>query len=789
MSTLIQDLRYGIRLIRRAPAFTAAAVFLLALGIGGNATIFTLINTVLIRPLPGIDSSRLVVFSRTMRGEGTESNHAIPNFRDYAARNKVLDDIAAFDSRAFSYRQGNVTERVKGALVSDGYFSTHGVRVAHGRGIKETEIDAIVISHHFWREKFGGSADALGKAVFLNGNAMTVAGIAAEGFRGTLVYDHLDIWAPLTAQPLVDQGVDMLEVRASSMINISGRLKPGVGLGEAQANFNVITAQLAAEFPVNKGRGVRLQTWTPMGIVDGDVTQYLAIFVAMAGLALIIVCANVANLLLSRAAVRQKEISIRLALGAGRLRLLRQMLTEGVLLSLLAAAAGIVATFWTSDLLLQLMPIERGERFVPNLAVDGRVIGFAVALALVSTLFFALTPALFSLRTSPPRRNWLRNGLVLTQIALCVVLIVGAGVLSRSLNMLQKADPKLNARDLLLAEFDAGSNGYQRERAQQLADRLERAVRETPGVRGVTLAYMVPFTGGGFSMGNLVGGAFPQGVRTDMNLVGAGYHATLGIPMVRGREFTDADGAGAPKVAIVNETAARKFWPDGEALGRVVTVVGDKAPVLIVGIARDSRYRELTQAPRTMVYFPRTQHNWERIVIHVRTGGDPLALVPAVREAVRGVDPNLPLYNIRSMQMQIAESFAPQRMAATLMGAFGGLAIVLAAFGLYAVMAFQVTQRTREIGIRMALGATRENVLGGSMKNGLVLALAGLGPGFLMSVALTRTLAFMLYGVSPFDPITFAGAGVLLVAVALLACYLPARRAASVDPMVALRYE
>lgn len=804
-------------MMRRAPFFTFAAVMLLALGIGGNAALFTMIDTVLVKPVAGINADGLFSVTRTFGGFGRQSNGSYPDFLDFRTQMKTASHLAAFFSRYFSITEANSTERVRGAFATANFLETLGVRMELGRSFRSEEEKpgaeaVVVLGHELWTNRFAADSKIVGRKTLINGQPFTIIGVAAKGFRGPYLVPGSEFWIGIGQQASLSKGSDLLSSRDSSWVLTVGRLKPGVSLAQANAEIEGIAAQLRAAYPEThnrprRERGARAIAWNPVGTDASEIGQFMAVFAAVGGLALLVVCANVANLLLSRASIRRREVAIRRAVGASSGRLIRQMMTEGLLLAVLAVPVAILIAMWGGEALARLIPKDDEMPLNLVFTVDGRVMLFALAVALLSTIIFSLAPAFESIKSTVlpglkaaeagvvAGRSWLRKGLVLAQVALCVVLLIGAALLSRSLTLLQTADPRMDARALLLAAVDPGTNGYTDARVRQIYADLEDRMAEMAGVRAGALAFMVPFTGGGFSMGGIRGGAEKEFFHSDMNLIGPSYFDALAIPLMQGRPFTAADGESAPKVVIINERLAKRMFPDGNALGHLIETQPDpkdkKSPQYIVaGIARDSVYRDHEHAHEgTMMYLPWRQHKLQRMTMHLRAETDPLALVPLVREAARQVDASMPLFGVRTMQMQIEESFSPARLAERIIVAFGAMAVLIAAIGLYAVMSFMVAQRTREIGIRMALGATRESVLRASLKSGLQLAGIGLLIGVGLSLAMSQALAFILYGVKPADPVAFGGASLLLAMISLAACYLPARRAAAVDPMVALRYE
>lgn len=815
-----QDFRYALRMLAKNPGFTLAAVLVLALGLCANTAIFSMLNAILIRPLPGIvEPERLVLLGRTWNRQGFDS-FSYPNYRDYRDRNSVFGGVLAYSHAAFSVSVGGETERVPGAFVSSNYFDVLGVRPALGRTfLPEEESEpgrspVVVISHRLWR-RWDADPGAIGTKVMLNGSPFTVAGVAPAGFVGTDVREAaLDVWVPIGMQATSMQARNLVGRRGWHWLGMIARLKYGVNRTQAEASVRTVARQLEQAYPAeNEGEGISVAPYHALGGAGAkrDTSRMLGVLAAVTGLVLLVACANVANLLLSRASVRRREVAIRFALGAGRGRLIRQLLAEGLALSLVAGLASVFLVAWTGDLPARFFPTSEGLPPALDLGLDVQVAGYAVGLALLSTLAFALAPALQAskpellpaLKTgetaTTPRRSRLRDGLAVTQVALSVLLLAGAGLLVRTLHSLRSIDPRMRTENVLLVSLDPALNGYTEAAAKSFYEQLLQRLETLPGVESATVARTVPFSNSGVSFGPVFGGVASRedGLRSDCNLVGPDYLRTSGIGLLRGRDFRAGDRPGAPRVVIVNETLAQRLWPGEDPLGRTLRV-GDpqSEPWVVVGVAQDSRYRNATERTRPFLYLPALQFSspvfsgsLPDFTLHVRTVGSPPAMLDLVRRAVRELDSHLPLYNVRTMKAQLDNSFWPWRMAATLVGLFSVVAMAMATVGLYAVVAFHVSQRTREIGLRMALGATVAEILRSTLRQGMQLAAVGLTIGVLLAVAATRVLRSFLYGVTPADPVTFATVSLILLATALIACYVPARRATRVDPMAALRYE
>ncbi len=808
MHNLWNDVRYSLRLLAKTPGFTAAAVLLLGLGLGINVTVFTALNAVLIRPMPGIsDPDTLLFIGRIERGQDFD-NSSYPDFRSYRDGNNTLSGLAAFDDRPFTLSSENNTERLRGQLVSANYFAVAGVKPAAGRFPLPSEdkpgSEAVaIISHNLWMRRWAGDRSVIGKQVVVNGKPSTITGVAAPGFRGVSLPGGVDIWAPIEHYA----SAGMLEARDGSMLMMIGRLRPGVRLGQAQANVAAIARQLQSDYPKDNGNKLhQVAGYHPLAHpgVKSEALTFLGILTAVTFIGLIVICANVANLMLARASTRSREVAVRQALGASRFRLMRQILVEGLLVSLAGAGTGVLISQYGVEMLMSYLPSAEISMDAMDLSAGGAVLGYAAAMALICTIAFALAPAWQISKSkvwatmragelsSAPDRSRLRSALTVAQVALCAVLLAGAGLVFRSLQQLQSIDPRFQADNLLLVSFDAELNGHDQRAAQQMqAQILERAAA-IPGVKDATLARQIPFTHSGLGLGPMHGGVVDQqhSMGSDCNVVGPHYFRTMGIGLLAGRDILPSDTPTSQRVVVINETLARRFWPNQDPIGQYLYIDdGDGRGWQVVGLTGDSRYRDATEPARTFFYVPLTQRSMNDVTLHVRSGVDPASLMPLVRKEVAAVDPYLPLYNVRTMRGIIQESFWPQRLATSIIGLSSLMTMLLAGIGLYAVKSLQVQQRRREIGIRMAIGAAAGLIQAGILREGMKLAAIGLVIGIALATAGTQVLSSLLYGVTPADPLTFLAVIVLLLAVMLLASYIPARQATRVDPMVALRYE
>ena len=806
---LSHDLKFAWRQIVRRPTFTAVAVLMLGLGIGANATIFSWVEAVLLAPIPGVrDQSRLVSLRGTW-GSRSDLSFSYPNYLDvHAAKLDGLEDLIAFRGLAMNLRTDGDPVRVWGELVTPNFFDVLRVRPVIGRTFLPGDAAApgrepvVVLTHRLWRRTFNGDPGVLGRTVSLNGQPFTVIGVAEEGFQGTLVGVSLDVFVPITMQRAVMAG-DRLAQRGNSWLQVFGRLKDDASIERTQAAATVVAARLATEYAnPNEDRGIRVSPLWQDG-ASGMLLPVMATLMGVVGVVLLIACANLAGLLLARAAGRQREVAVRLAVGASRGRVVRQFLIESLLLAAAGGIAGIVLSYWTSGMLsLFIPPTPLPIGFEPT--VSPTVFGFSVMLTFVAAAVFGLVPAIRASRpdvavalktsgvTSTGRaRSRLRQGLVVAQLALSALLLVCAVLFVRSLGRAQAMDPGYSLRDGLIASLDLLPNGYDEARGVVFYQQALQRLAALPQVKSATFATAMPLDiSSGSDMTVDVEGYMPQPneqVGAYYNRVAPGYFETMGIEIVSGRRIDERDVEGRELCVVVNETMARRYWPGGRALGRIVRF--GSGPARVVGIARDGKYRRLNEEPRNYMYVPLFQYYRPDVALVVRTAGDPGAAVSAIQAEVKRVDANLPLFDIRTVaeHMQVAV-FVP-KLAGTLLGLFGGLALVLAIVGLYSVIAFTVAQRTHEIGVRVALGAARGEVVRLILRQGLVLTVVGLAIGLTLAAVASRLMADQLVGLGGSDPVSFVSTAIVLLIVALLACAVPARRAASLDPLRALRHE
>jgi len=816
MSTFIQDARYGLRMLWKSPGFTAVAVVVLALGIGANTTIFSLINGLLLRPLVGVEApERLVGVYTSDFSSGRYGSSSYPDYVSFRAGANAFEGLAAYEGAVASLTGSDEPVRLRGESVTGNYFKVLGVRVSAGRTLlPEDETTAsgnpvVVISHNLWQRRFNSDPTLINRTINLDGRAHTVVGVAAENFRGLHMGLPPEFWQPLVPP------ANNANARGNRGLKITGRLKAGATVEESNAELTAIAARLAQDFPeTNRGTLERPDEPRPVTVVSESrfnpkqrktVAGMTGMLMLMVGLVLLIACANVANLLLARASVRRREIAIRLALGSSRFRLVRQLLTESMCLALLGGLLGLLLTLWTSDFLPKFFPAEEAGRL--DLSMDWRVLGFTLGLSVLTGILFGLAPALQASRPNllsalkddmgaPEVRGFgrfgLRNALVVLQVALSLILLICAGLFMRSLRAASTADPGFKADNVLLTRMEMHGVKMKREEGQLFYRQVQEQVGALPGVRSAALAYIVPISGGGMRTSVWIEGYQPkpnEDTELNTNIVSPNYFKTIGIPLVQGRDFTAADTAAAPGVVIINEEFARRYFGGANPMGKRVRT-DSKGPYLeVVGVARNAKYRGLREEPLPFFYTPLAQESMSSLTLFVRTEADPLTVLPSVRAELNGLNKNLTLYEINTLSAHLAEALFADRMIAVLLSVFGVTALLLAAVGLYGVMSYVVARRTHEIGVRMALGAQTGDIMKLVLWQGMMLLVVGGVVGLVAAFALTRLMSSLLYGVSASDPATFVGVTLLLAGVAFLACYLPARRATKVDPMVALRYE
>jgi len=827
VNTFWQDLRYGFRMLIRNPGFTAVAVIALALGIGANSTIFSLVNALLLRPLPVERPEELAALYTSDFSSGPYGTSSYPDYVDFRDRNDVLSGLVAYMMTPLSMSVGGSNERIFSEVVSGNYFSVLGVKPALGRGFLPEEDrtpgarPVMVISHKLWRVRFGADPGIVGRSVDLNGHAFTIVGVAPEKYSGLMRGFVVDSWIPAMMMEQALPGSDNLVSRGSRGFQVMGRLKPGVTLNQAKANFGVIAQQLFTEWPQewnnirNESRTISLLPESEARVMPGFRTPlviFVALLMAVVALVLLIACANVANLLLARAATRRKEIAIRLSLGAGRGRLIRQLTTESLLLALLGGAAGLLLALWGSNLLMAFKPPVSVPIEI-DLRIDWRVVGFTLGVSLLTGLLFGLAPALAASRPDLVAslkdeagepvvgrgRGRLRSTLVIVQVALSLLLLISSGLFLRSLRNASSIDPGFDADNLLIMSMDLQLQGYKEAAGTNFSKQLLERVRALPGIESASLSDSLPLGMDGARRGITIEGYTGQpgeNMEVNSSVVGPGYIETLRIPVIRGRTFSTQDRDGAPGVVMINEAFARRYWPGQDPVGKHIQMgVGrngariDSPYLEVVGIVKDGKYSTLGEEPTPFFYLNQAQRYQPSPTLIVRTRGNPTDYLRAVRNEVAALDKSLALYDVKTMRQHLSYALLPARVAGSVLGIFGLVALILAAAGIYGVMAHSVAHRTREIGIRMALGAQALDVLKLIVRQGMKLVLIGMVIGSAGAFAVTRSMSSLLYGISATDPFTFIGIAVLLAVVALLACFIPARRATKLDPTVALRYD
>jgi putative ABC transport system permease protein len=819
METLYQDVRFALRMLWTNRGFTVVAIAALALGVGANSAIFSVVNAVVLRPLPYKDPQRLVALWVGLNQKGfDELEVSAPEFTDFRTRSSSFEKVAAYSAGGFNMTGAGEPERIQGLSATADLFPALGVAPLKGRAFTEDEDKSgsdgvVVISHSLWQRRFGGDAEVVGKTLTLDGQACTVVGVMPASFH--FPDNDTDIWKPIAFD------ADLLgpNNRGSHFLSVVGRLKDGVSLEQGQAEVATLARNVGGENKTTYPRGLTALLRPLQDEVVGDsVRRSLYVMLGAVGLVLLIACANVANLLLARAASRRKEVAVRTALGASRARIVRQLLTESVLLSLAGGVLGLVLALWGVDLLVALAPA--GTPRVEEVGLDARVVAFTFAVSLLTGIIFGLAPALHASKVDlneslkdgnragaeGPKRGRLRGLLVVAEFAIALVLLAGAGLLLKSFARVQEVSPGFDASHVLTMRIvlpEAKYKAYDGHRA--FFSNLFARLRTLPGVEAVGANNLLPFNGSGGSRGFLIDGRpVPPGQphpEEQLRFITPGYFEAMSIPLMRGRDITERDTGGAARVAVVSRSMAERYWPNEDAVGKRFAYSGirqgDKPDwIEIVGVVGDIKHRGLDIESKPEIYVPVYQPLFANrptpplsLYVAVRTSGDPASLARAARREVMDVDPEQPVANMKTMGQRIGESVAPRRFNMALLGLFACVALLLAVVGIYGVMSYAVARRTHEIGVRVALGAQGRDVLRLVLGQGMWLALVGVGVGLAGAYAATRVMSSLLYGVSATDPLTFALVALLLTAAALLACLVPARRATKVDPMEALRYE
>jgi macrolide transport system ATP-binding/permease protein len=809
---LLMDLRVGLRMFWRSPGFSILAVLCLTLAIGANAAVFSWVEGILFRPYPAVaHQERLMALSGIARGETGITLLSWPDYLDLQRNGTLFDAFFVSKITGTTLSIGERAERTLGSIVSANYFDAIGVHPILGRGFLAGE-DAgssahpvTVISYQLWQGRFKGDPQIIGKTQRLNGVTHTIVGVAPQGFYGTFVGWAMQFWVPASMEEIFESGGYKLEDRKARWIESYARLKPGVSAVQAQQEISALAGRLEHDYPLtNRGRSVQLwPLWETPFNNAGTLLPTLGIMLAVVASVLLIACANVGNLLLVRSFARRHEMSVRAALGAGRARLLKQLLTEGLLLSVLGACGGLLVAHWSRHALVLLFPARGGvSMYLPG-DMDWRVLALTSAVCLLATLLLGVVPAVqtsklklaTALRTEMGGvvgghgKSWARSGLVVVQVSLSFVLLVGSGLLIKSLDKIRNTSPGFNTHRVVTTAVDLVSAGYSVQQAKTFQDELLERVAALPGVESAAFARLAPLSYGSYSSSPIAvdgSNVAPEEEPTvEYNEVGPGYFATLEIPLVAGREFSRADDEAAALVAIVNETMAAQFWKGKSAIGERVQVKGRW--MTVVGVAKDAKYQSMREMATPFFYVPRQQNFAIAASLNIRTPLAPREMATVLGREIHALDPQLALYEVITLQEQLDRSTASQKAAVTLLGVLGGLALLLAAIGLYGVMSYAVSQSTRELGLRMALGARASDLLRLVISRGLALTLVGVGLGAAAALGLTRLLGNYLYGVSPRDPLAFGFAFAVMLAGTLVACFLPAWRATRTDPMRALR--
>jgi putative ABC transport system permease protein len=809
IGTFLQDIRYGMRMLWKSPGFMLVAIFTLALGIGANSAIFSVVNAVLLRPLPFKNPEGLVKVNGELKRLGIDKEPlSYPDFVDFKAQVQSLEHVTAYGQTSGSLTGDGEPERLRGVNVSADLFPLLGVEPVVGRvfSAEDDRLESapvVLLGHGVWQRRFGADPGVVSREIMLNGRSTTVLGVMPPNFNFPVQGLQKDYWAPLA--PSVGRRVTE---RGSHYLNVVAGLKPGFTLAQAAGETQAIAARLAGQYP-DSNTGYGLNVVSAHEELVKDVKPALLVLLGAVGFVLLIACANVANLLLARATARQKEIAIRTALGASRMRVVRQLLTESVLLSIVGGSLGLLIAVWGVDLLMAASPADIPR--VNETGLDARMLVFTLLISVVTGLIFGLAPALQASKldltetlkeggrgsTEGLRRNRVRSLLVVSEIALSLVLLVSAGLLIKSFMRLLEVNPGFSPENVLTASISLPPAKYTEERQQSafFRETVER-LKASPGIVSAAAVFPLPLSGSNrANTFQIAGRPIPNpGESPEANdrVTTPDYFQTMGIPVLKGRVFTERDSADAPPVMVINETFARRFFPDEDPLGKRIIIDSENNPDgnEIVGVVGDVRHRSLDVESGAEAYLSYLQFPERSMSLVIRTqAADPMSTASSIRGVVQQVDKDQPLSSIKTMEQLLSESVAQRHFNMLLLGIFSAVALMLAAIGIFGVMNYSVSQRTHEIGIRMALGAQGRDVLKMVVGQGMILALVGVVIGLVAAFALTRVMSNLLFGVSATDPLTFAGVSLLLAVIALLACYIPARRATKVDPMVALRYE
>jgi putative ABC transport system permease protein len=809
MNSLLQDLRYGARMLLKTPGFTFTAVVTLALGIGANTAIFSVINAVILRPLPFAQPDELVILRNVDKKEASVTFPITwPDFADFRSQQSSFEQLAAFSERDLTLIGAGQPVRLRGAMVTTDLFPLLGQAPQLGRSFTSDEerpgTHSVILSNGLWRRRFNSDPNVIGQTVSIKDRSYAVVGVMPAGFSFPVSTEPVELWinAGIDGEPPAPR----MQQRGNHYLDVIGRLKAGTGLAQAQIEIGRIADGLASRYPEMKA-DLGITALPFFEHIIGDVSQGLFILLGAVFCVLLIACANMTNLLLARSAMRRKEITIRAALGASRVRVVRQLMIESLLLSLCGGLAGLLLAVWGTDALMALAPTDFPR--LTETSFDGRVLAFTLAISLVTGTLFGLAPAWRASRTeltetlkdsargTSASGNRFRHVLIIAQVAVAFCLLIGAGLLIKSFWQLKQVDPGFDPHNLL--SFRVSTRHNEPREIEQFYQQLVSRIEALPGVTSASGSFALPLSGVNPAVGLAIEGEAADPTRpfpddTELRIVRPNYFHTMGIALLEGRDFDGRDKLDSTQVAIVNESFARRYFPNQNPLGRRVkpSIMLDERGSLwreIVGVVKDVRHARLSEAPAPELFVTQAQATWAPFFIVARTSNEPLGLSSAVRQEVSALDKDLPVYAVKTLEEYLGSSITRPRFLTLLLSLFASLALALTAVGLYGVMAYSVSQRTHEMGIRMALGAQGRDVLWLVLGKGMTLALGGVAIGLIASLALTRLMQGLLFGVSETDPLTFALIAAVLTGVTMLACYLPARRAMRVDPMIALRYE